>query len=258
MAGPDLADGLQRWQLWGTLGWADVRQRYSRSVIGPFWITLSLGFMVAGLGVVYAALFHRNIREYLPFLASGIIVWNMISLQLTDGCMIFIQSDATTKQVPFPLSVHVYRALWRNLIIFGHNLIIYVILMAIFRIMPGWPMLLFIPAVAILVMNGFGFALTLGIISARFRDIPQLITNLIQLVFFVTPILWDKSTLDPARAWIVHLNPFSFLVEIGRDSLRGQLVPLSTWGVTLAFTALNLIVACLMYRRFRWRIPYWL
>jgi ABC-type polysaccharide/polyol phosphate export permease len=258
MAGPDLVNGFKRWQLWGTLGWADVRQRYSRSVIGPFWITLSLGFMVIGLGVVYAALFHRKVGDYLPFLASGIIIWNLISQLLNDGCLIFIQSDATTKQVPFPLSVHIYRALWRNFIIFLHNSIIYIILMVVFRLVPTWATLMVIPALMLIILNGFGFAVTLGIFSARFRDIPQLITNMIQLVFFVTPILWDKSTLDPTRAWIVHLNPFAYLVEIGREPLRGHIVPAANWGVAVAFTALNLLVAYFMYRRFRWRIPYWL
>lgn len=54
----DLRDGISRWQLWGLLGWQDILQRYRRSVLGPFWITASMGVLVTALGLLYANLFR--------------------------------------------------------------------------------------------------------------------------------------------------------------------------------------------------------
>ena len=67
----DLIEGLERWELWSTLGWHDIRQRYRRSVVGPFWLTLSMGVMVAGLAYLYAGLMGQNIKTYLPYVSLG-------------------------------------------------------------------------------------------------------------------------------------------------------------------------------------------
>src|SRR5262249_38991878 len=84
----DLVGGLRRWELWGTLGWRDIRQRYRRSTLGPFWLTISMGVMVAALGLVYAELFGHTLADYLPQLALGLIVWSFISTPIVDGCNI--------------------------------------------------------------------------------------------------------------------------------------------------------------------------
>ena len=63
----DVVDGLQHWELWSTHGWNDIRQRYRRSIVGPFWLTISMGVMVAGLAYLYAGLFGQSIEKYLPY-----------------------------------------------------------------------------------------------------------------------------------------------------------------------------------------------
>ena len=135
----DLGDGLRRWELWGTLGWHDIRQRYRRSTLGPFWLTISMGVMVGTLGFVYAELFGHTLADYLPHLALGLIAWSFISTPILDGCNIFIGSEGVIRQLRAPLSVHVFRLLWRNLIILAHNMVIYVVLLVVFRIWPGPP-----------------------------------------------------------------------------------------------------------------------
>src|SRR5882724_3643293 len=75
----DLVDGMARWELWSTLGWHDIRQRYRRSVVGPFWLTLSMGMMIGGLAYLYSGLFGQNIERYLPYVATGMIVFGLIS-----------------------------------------------------------------------------------------------------------------------------------------------------------------------------------
>src|SRR6478736_1288394 len=120
VASRDLLGGLQSYRLWGALGWLDIKQRYRRSTIGPFWITLSLGLKIIGMGAVYSSLFGMQVADYLPYLASGLIVWTTISTLIIEGCTVFIQAEGAIKQMPVPLSVHVFRMVYRNLIVLAH------------------------------------------------------------------------------------------------------------------------------------------
>lgn len=254
----DLLEGLKRAELWGTMGWLDIRQRYSRSTMGPFWVTLSLGAFVVGIGVTYGALFRMQMSDYLPYLTVGMVVWTLVSGFLTEGCRVFIDAQAAIKQMPAPLSIHVYRLTWRSLIIFAHNAII--IALVLIGTQPQNLLLGLVPAlvgIGLAMVNGACIAITLGTLSARFRDIPPLMGNVAQMMFFVTPILWRERDLGD-RAFIAHLNPIYHLIEIIRAPLLGSAASLASWGAALAFTAVNLAVAVVFYARFRWRIPYWL
>jgi ABC-2 type transport system permease protein/lipopolysaccharide transport system permease protein len=253
----DLAAGLDHYELWGMMGWHDIRQRYSRSVLGPFWLTLNMGLMVLGLGILYAGLFNQSIETYLPYLTLGFIVWALLSGLLTDGTVAFIGSEGIIRQIAVPLSVFVYRALWRNVIILGHNIWIYGVVAVVFGIWPGAVGLLALPALALVCLNGIWVGLLLGAASARFRDIPQVVGNLIPVVFLLTPVMWRADQL-PKRAAFVMFNPFYHFVEIVRLPLLGDPAPLLSWLVVLGITIVGWVFTLVFYARYRWRIAYWL
>lgn len=253
----DMRDGLAMWELWGTLGWHDIRQRYRRSVLGPFWITLSMGVMVAGLSVLWATLFQQSIPEYLPYFALGFIVWTLISALIMEGCTAFYGSEGVIKQIPVPLSVHVYRIVWRNLIISAHNLTIYVVIMLALGIWPGVVgFLLAIVGFALLAVIGTALGILFGILSARYRDIPPLVTSILQMAFFFSPILWKPESL-PERHYMVTYNPFYYLIEIVRRPLLGVVPDFVTFATVGGIALLSCVAAAALFARFRKRIAYW-
>ena len=154
LAALDLAQGARARYLWGRLGWQDIRRLYRRSVLGPFWLTISMGLLVAALGTLYGALWKVELAHYAPFLALGFVVWTLISGVITDGCNAFINAEGIIKHVGLPFSVHVYRLLWRNLLVLCHNAVVFVIVAAIFGVWPGWAGLLAVPGLALLLLNG--------------------------------------------------------------------------------------------------------
>lgn len=256
-AAQDIVQGLAAWRLWGRMGWNDILQRYRRSLLGPFWLTASMTVMVVSLGVLYAELFKTPIDDLLPHLCVGLLVWSLIANFLTEGSAIFTASESFIKQVRLPFSVYVYRSAWSKLIIFAHNFVIYFGVLLYFGISPGATALLAGPALAVVVLNGALATVSIGILSSRFRDIPQLIASLVQIVFFVTPIMWKPSLLSQ-RAYIADLNPFYHLVEIVRAPLLGGVPSPSSYLAVLLITAVNLGLAGYIFMRFRSRIAYWI
>ena len=235
---------------------ADIRQRYRRSVLGPFWLTLSMGALVSALGFLYGMLLQVEIAEYVPFLALGFIVWALISGVITDGCQVFINAESIIKQVGLPLSVHVYRLLWRNLLILFHNALVFVVVAAVFGVWPGWAGLLALPGLVLLCLNGIWAVLLFGIVSARFRDVPPIVASIVRICFFVTPIIWMPE-LVPQRAMVLEFNPFYHLVEVVRAPLLGEVPGLSSWIAVLSMTIGGWVLAFAFFRRYRWRIAYW-
>lgn len=252
----DVRDGVKLWRLWGRLGWNDILQRYRRSMLGPLWLTASMAVMVIALGILYAELFKTPIHDFLPFLCVGLLIWNLMSSFLIEGGTLFTGSESYIKQVRLPYSVYVFKSSWSKLIIFLHNFMIYFGVIWYFSIWPGATALLAIPGLALLVLNGALSSLYLGMISARFRDIPQLVASIVQIVFFVTPIMWKPELLQ-RRTYIADINPFYHLLEIIRGPLLGNVPDMKHYVAVFLITAINLAVAGAFFARFRSRISYW-
>jgi lipopolysaccharide transport system permease protein len=252
----DIVEGVALWRLWFRLGWNDILQRYRRSVLGPFWLTASMAVMVVTLGVLYAELFNQPIDDFLPFLCVGLLVWNLIASYLTEGGTLFTGSESYIKQIRLPFSIYVYRSSWAKLIIFAHNFVIYIGVLIYFQIWPGAVSLLAVPGLMLIVLNGTIASLTIGIVSARFRDIPQLIASFVLIVFFLTPIFWKPGSLR-GHAYITDFNPFFHLLEIVRAPLLGNLPSAANYFVVLFLTLINVAIASAFFSRFRSRIAYW-
>lgn len=128
----DISAALKGYELAGVLGWQDIRQRYRRSSLGPFWLTISMGVLIGALGLIFGNLFGMPMREFLPFLTIGLILWGLITTSLNEGCTGFTAAEGMIKQISLPLFTHILRVLWRNMIIFAHNLIIFPIVILVF------------------------------------------------------------------------------------------------------------------------------
>ncbi|KVG31613.1 ABC transporter permease [Burkholderia diffusa] len=253
----DLMVGMRATRVWGTLGWHDIRQRYRRSILGPFWFTLSTIIMVGVLGALYSTLLHQEIADYLPYLAVGLVVWAYLAAVANEGCLAFIGAAYLIKQIRLPLTVHVCRIAWRNFVILLHSLPVVVVLLLAFGHWPTWEFLLVPFALVMLFLHGVWLSAALGILCARFRDIPPIITNLIQVVFFFTPVMWSPEILKD-RAWVAEYNPLYHLIETVRAPLTGRPTHWESWAWSAGLLVFGFAFAHFLMKRFRNRVPYWL
>ena len=255
-AARDLLDGLRMHRVWTMLARMDIRQRYRRSILGPFWITIAMIVWILAIGPLYSQLLGIGSREFIPYLAMGIITWGLLSGLILEGAACFVGAEQLVRSMKLPYSVHVLRTLQRNLIVFAHNLLAYVPFMLWLGIAPRWQWLWAIPGVALILLAALPAAFLLGTLSARFRDLQQMIASIVQLSFFITPIFWKPELLG-RHAWVAELNPFQLLLEVVRGPVVDGPPALQVYARIGLLLLVLYAIATPFFIRYRRRLAYW-
>ncbi|MBS0343286.1 MAG: ABC transporter permease [Proteobacteria bacterium] len=253
----DWWEGTRRTDIWWTLAWFDIVLRYRRSMLGPLWLTLSMAAMIGGMGPLYSSLFGTELSKFFPHLALGLIFWTTFASMITDSCNAFINSGNYLKQSYFPISMFVWRGMSRNLIQFAHQIILYVPVAIWAGISLKIHALLFIPAFVLFLLNAHALGLVLGFVCTRYRDVAQIVTSVMQMLMFLTPVFWLPENL-PNRAKLVLWNPLAQMLDLLRAPLMGGISDSHNWIGLLIWTALNLTLACWLFSKYRRRVVYWL
>lgn len=253
----DWWEGTRRTDIWWTLAWFDIVLRYRRSMLGPLWITLSMAAMVGGMGPLYSSLFGTELRKFFPHLALGLIFWSLFSSIVTESCSSLVSSANYLKQGYFPVSLFIWRSMARNVIQFLHHIVIYIPVALWAGVSLSWSALLFIPAFFFLLINAHALGLALGIVCARFRDVSQIVTSVMQMLMFLTPVFWMPDSL-PGRARYILWNPLAQMLELLRLPLMGGVADLRSWGGIIGWTALILVISTVLFAGYRRRVVYWL
>lgn len=254
----DIAEGLKFWRIWLLLAWHEVKLRYRRSTLGPFWITISMAITIYSMGVLYGHLFKMDLVVYYPFLATGILGWNLISLIVNDATMTFVNADQFIKQMKQPYTFFIFQSVTRNFIIFFHNILVLVPLIFFFHLKINGNTLFIFVSLLILWINAVSYSMILALLGTRFRDIPILVASLIQVIFFLTPIMWSPTILPLRYHYIIDFNPFAQFMELFRSPLLGMLPSHYVLITTLGLTFLGIFSAFIIFSRYRARIAYWL
>lgn len=252
----DLLTGLARWRLAWALARGDIMHRYRGSVLGPLWLTISTAVMLAALGLLYAQLFRMDVAQYLPWLAVSLIVWNIIAQVVNEAALSLTAVDGVIRQMPLPYSVHALRVVLRNGVVAAHNLPLIAVIFAIFGIAPGWVALLALPGFLLIGVAAFSASILLGMVCARFRDIPPIVSSVMQLAFFVSPVIWKPEMVGHWQP-LLPINPFFAVMETVRAPLMGETGGALVWVMALVWTGLLAAVAWVFFVRFRGRIAFW-
>lgn len=252
----DLVDGLKAHRVWMMLARMDIRQRYRRSVLGPFWITITMIIFIMAIGPLYSHLLGIGSKEFIPYLAMGIITWGLISGVIVDGAGAFVGAENLVRTVKLPYTVHILRVLQRNLIIFVHNLLAFVPFMLYLGITPEWRWLAAIPGVGLVLLAALPTAFLLGTLSARYRDLQQIIASIVQLAFFMTPIFW-KAELLRDRAYFADYNPFQMLLEAVRRPVVEGIPSMDVYLRIVVLLLVLYLAAAPFFARYRRRLAFW-
>lgn len=253
----ELWAGLRAWPVWMVMSWDDIRQRYRRSVLGPFWITLSMGFFILLLSIIYTRLFHTPLEHYMPYLTVGYVVWGFIASVINEACNAFYESAGIIKQIKLPYSIYVMRVVWRNFIVFLHTIVIYLPVALYFKVAPSPLMLFAVPGLVLVLLNLVWITIVIGILATRYRDMVPMIGTMISLMMFATPIMWMVGAAQDLET-VANANPVYHLIEIVRAPALGMTAEPLSWAVAIGMAIVGWGLASLLLVRKARRIVYWL
>ena len=253
----DFVNGVRAWRLWSKFAWHDLLARYRRSWVGPLWLVLTALVFITALTLVYGTLFNKPMMDYLPLVAIGVTCWSFINAVSSEAAVTFVEAENYLRQMRVNPFIFVFRVLWRTILVFLHQFAVALVVVAL----TGRLSIALLPVAAIglvlMFAQGLWIIPLLGLLGTRFRDLQPIITNLLQILFFITPIIWLPSALG-SRRWIADINPLTSLIAIIRDPLLGTLPPASNYLYVLALTVGGMGLATLVYARFHKRVVYWL
>ena len=239
-----------------TLGWIEVKLRYTRSLLGPFWITLSACVLIGGMTLVNLSLFKVNISEVMPWIAIGIITWNYISTTIEESLALFEDQKLLNVRIsPFELvAINVSK----NIIIFFHNLVIIIPVIIFFKLPITFNYIYLIYALTIFLINSFSFSILFGFLCLRYRDFILIIKNLLFLLFLMTPIFWIPANLNNNRIALADYNILFQIIQTIRDPLLGNALSISCITMTSIFTLLISLIAIFINKTNKNKIVFWI
>lgn len=255
----DVLLAFSRLSLAWMLAWQDIKLRYRRSKLGPFWITISTGVMVWMIALIFSQALTVNEKEYIPFVTCGIIFWGFISICISESCQAFSNSAAMIKQLDIPLSLYLMQVIIRNIIVLVHNIIIIPLSLLAVKWVPSLTLFWLIPGGVLLLINIFWISLTLSVICTRFRDMPPIVASLIQVFFYVTPIIWMPNVLNVRTAsMIVDNNPFFHFLELLRAPIMGSIPSSESWLFVGVLALIGTAFSVIFFGKYKTRIAYWI
>lgn len=252
----DLKESLALRHIWWNLAVFEIRARYKRTKLGPFWITLSTLVLLVAMGPLYAHLFGKDVGEYYLYIACGFIFWNYLTSNILETARVFPESHHVILSYGFPVSLYLFKTVFRNIIVMLHNVVIVILALLVFSTHWGVHMVGFFPAYILVVLNLFFIGIIIALVNTRFRDIEQIINSILTVMFFLTPVLWDANMLGEHH-YMLYFNPFFSFI----DSLRAPLISSQMpWDSLFFLTFILLLVAPLstyMLGRYKHRVALW-
>lgn len=239
------------------LSWYKTVSKYQRTVLGPLWLVLSMAITIVGMGVVWSLLFKMDLKVFFPYLCAGMVIWNLLVGIITGSTNMFPLNAAMMKSAANPKFLYVYLFNLEQFILFFHSLLIFVVIAVFFQVKVSVYTLFFPVTIFVFFLNAMGVSIILGILGARFRDIAPIITSLMTLAFFVTPVMWSPEQLG-ARGQYMNLNPLTSYMIFMRNPMLGKAIPATNFVIVLFGTLFILGLAYYLFKKYKSQIVYWL
>jgi lipopolysaccharide transport system permease protein len=175
---------------------------------------------------------------------------------INESCGAFQEGERIIKQIRLPYGLYVFRVIWRNFIIFLHTIVIFIPVALLFHVLPRVTSFLIVPGLILLLANLSWIGMTLAIVATRFRDMPQIVATVTQILMFATPIMWPVSLLNGAP-WIAEINPLYHFIELVRAPLLGDEPALLSWAVGIGTLVLGSALSLMLLNRASERVVFW-
>lgn len=253
----DVVDGVRLAPLWWRLGLDQTASRFQRSVLGPFWMACNLLVIAFALAFVVSMLMGVDMSKSYPQVVAGLLAWSLVGTTIAEAQAIFLYNAGLMQSQRLPLTFYVFLHAQKAATNFLFQLIAFWAVMLVMQkfVTPHWTL---IPAVALMLLVVCFQGFIIAIPSTRFRDVAYMMSYVVQLLFYVTPVFWTVDHMSAkSRQWI-ELNPLTHQVDLLRAPLLGHAPAASDWIWVLGTTGALALIALTLLAVFRKRVVFWL
>lgn len=242
---------------WTRLGWFDILSRYRQTTLGPLWIVLLTFIIVIALSVVYGSLFAIPLKDFLPYVAIGLIFWGWISSIFLEAASCFQASKFLLLNHKIEPHFVLIRVFVRNTIILFHNLIVVLFVLAFYDKTPTLVALLTLPAFLLNSFLLYAISTLIALACSRFKDLVQALTALMNVGLLITPVIWSPDILSD-RAYVAYLNPFTHMIALIREPLLGRIPSTESWIVVTLLLCLFGGLSAFFMKKNRYQFLFWI
>lgn len=245
----DLRDGLRLRRVWMALAGEDVGDQHRRTTLGPLWLLIN--YLAFATLFIFVFRVGSNVPLYAAYVATGLLVWFHMMESVTQAVSLFPREESFIKGTTLPLSVYVLRQTMQAAIRGGYALLGCVALLLLAGSMPGPGWLGALLGLAVVLAATPAIIIVFAFLGAWFPDSQFIVSNLMRIGMFLTPVFWSHDDAGGLRAVLYYWNPFTYFLEIVRQPILTGVLPLPELGTCLAIAAAAWLFALLLLGRFR-------
>ena len=239
----------------------DFKNRYTGSVAGALWALMHPLALLALYAVVFEAVFKVKVpnlslgQPYVLFIALALWPWMAFQEAVMRGTTAVQQNSALVKKVAFDHELLIYSAVLSSFAVQGVGFAVVLVVLGVVGFKIHWLGLICLLAfVPVLLLMALALALLLGALQVFVRDVEQLLSQVMSVLFYATPILFPMAIVPGWLAEAMHYNPLVHVIDPLRNALLGQG---SFDAASIAGVALASVIAFAMARAFFLRLsPY--
>lgn len=252
----DLGQGLLHWRIWSALSFNSTKMMYRRALLGPLWLTLQQTVFIGALGYVFASIQNQDFPGFFVYIATGLTFWQLITAYLTTAGNTFAAINRFPSMTCAAFSNHIYLQFLFQFLLFMHRLLPALVICGIFHESLAINLPNFLAGFAALLVFGFWISALLGCLSLRFHDLMPAVGSIMQVMFFLTPVMYRDSAISGAGHFF-NLNPLNHFLLVTRGSLLGENVSAMSWATVVVINIVGIVLTLGVLRWARPKIPLW-
>lgn len=222
-----LIDLIEIWryrELFYIFAWRDIKVRYKQTVLGAGWAILQPVFSTFIFTVFFGDLVKIPSGElpYPLFVLIGLVFWGFFSGILSHASNSLIENEGIVKKVYFPREILPLSVVGANLIDFAISFILLILVSFYFHFFPSFLLILVVPiGLLIAILGAGGIGLLLSAFNIKYRDVRYILPFFIQMMVFLTPVIYPTGIMRPLFRYLIALNPMTGVIEAARIVFAG-------------------------------------
>lgn len=232
--------------------------KYNRTFLGVLWSFLNPLLSLAVLGIVFSRVFRFAVDDYILYLLSGIVPWNMVAQMVTGSTSVFLANSGLMKKIALPKYTYLLAfccvAFFEALL----SLVAMIVIVVLLGYAVSFHVFLAIPAFLLLFIFCYGLCLALSTLTCYFIDLTNITNVIMQIAFFLVPVIYPMSMIEGGRLeYILKVNPFYWYIDLFRSSIyHHSMYNIEALLITLLCSALSLLIGLKIYYKLEKQLIY--